>query len=187
MEKLAAKDTGKETQRETAWLQRLYDCFAAPLTNGLRRHFGNGPPDPEDMMQQAFQKLIERKDGREIKNIRGFLWRTARNLTLNELRARETRSKYDYELEQLYFTGGWDESTPERVLSMQEQLRQIDAVLRTLPTLQRRCFILHKVEGLSVMNVCERTGLSKTSVYRHIVNTGIEIDLKLQLSERGAP
>ncbi|MEM1019663.1 MAG: sigma-70 family RNA polymerase sigma factor [Pseudomonadota bacterium] len=175
----------KEADRENrkwadALFKTLYRQFAARLTLNLRRAFGDGPPDPEDMTQLAFQKLMERGDHEEICDLESFLWRTARNSTLNELRAAGTRTKYDFELEQLFFGPGRDETTPERVYSMRQQLAQVDAVLRGMPTRTRRCFLLHKVDGLSITKVAEVMGLSKTSVHRHVVKAGIEIDQQLQ-------
>ena len=161
-------------------LKALYESYAACLTSGLRRAFGNGPPDPEDMTQLAFQKLMERKDAYDIRDIKGYLWRTARNLTLKELRSADVRSKYDFEIEQLFFATKWDGTTPEGVLNTKEQFQAIDEVLRAMPVRRRRCFLLHKVDGLPVSRVSEAMGLPKSTVHREIVKAGVEIDIRLQ-------
>lgn len=59
---------------------RLYREHAPRIVNGLRQAYGSGPPDPEDITQLVFQRVLERRDLSDIQNIRGFLWRTARNL-----------------------------------------------------------------------------------------------------------
>ncbi|MEM8572896.1 MAG: sigma factor, partial [Pseudomonadota bacterium] len=81
----------------------LYQEYAAELAEGLRKRFGNGPPDPDDVAQEAFQKVLERGDLSTIKNLRAFLWRTARNLILSSKRSDHRRSAYDFEIEQLFF------------------------------------------------------------------------------------
>ena len=161
-------------------LEALYESYAIRLTNGLRRAFGNGPPDPEDMTQLAFQKLMERDDASDIRDVRSYLWRTARNLTLKELRSADVRSKYDFEIEQLFFATKWDGTTPEGVLSTKEQFQGIDEALRAMPVRRRRCFVLHKVDGLPVSRVSEVMGLPKSTVHREIVRAGVEIDMRLQ-------
>ena len=158
----------------------LYRSQARSLTETLRKYFGNGPPDPEDITQLAFQKLIERKDLGDVRSLKGFLWRTARNLMLKEKRSADVRSKYDFEIEQLFFPAKRDEMTPERVLSAQAQLQVIDEALRKMPVRRRRCFILHKVEGLPIAEVGEVMGLPKSTAHRDIVRAGIEIDACLQ-------
>ena len=165
---------------EKSNIATLYRSQARSLTETLRKYFGNGPPDPEDITQLAFQKLIERKDLADVRSLKSFLWRTARNLMLKEKRSANVRSKYDFEIEQLFFTAKHNEMTPERVLSAQAQLQVIDEVLREMPVRRRRCFILHKVEGLPIAEVGEVMGLPKSTAHRDIVRAGMEIDACLQ-------
>ena len=165
---------------EKSNIATLYRSQARSLTETLRKYFGNGPPDPEDITQLAFQKLIERKDLADVHSLKGFLWRTARNLMLKEKRSANVRSKYDFEIEQLFFPAKHNEMTPERVLSAQAQLQVIDEALRKMPVRRRRCFILHKVEGLPVAEVGEVMGLPKSTAHRDIVRAGMEIDARLQ-------
>lgn len=149
---------------------RLYQQYASQLTAAIRRSFGNGPPDPEDVAQQSFQKLIERGDLESIRNLKGFLWRIARNLVLGEKRSQEVRLRYDYEVEQLFFPLGHDESDPQRVLMVREQLKSINDVMRNMPEKRRRAVILHRVEGLSVTDVGRRLGISRQNAAKHLAN-----------------
>lgn len=43
-------------------IDALYRAHAGDLVAWLRKMFGDGPPEPEDMAQQAFLKLMERPD-----------------------------------------------------------------------------------------------------------------------------
>jgi len=92
-----------ERSAATDEMAEIYQRTIRPLSSMLRKHLGNGPPDPDDIAQNAYQRLMERPSLDDIKNIEGFLWRTARNLVFNERRTQAIRSRYDYELEQIFF------------------------------------------------------------------------------------
>ncbi|HBR98635.1 MAG TPA: hypothetical protein DD979_14865 [Gammaproteobacteria bacterium] len=174
-------NTNRHKHDYVARLRTLYQAHAKHIINGLRRTFGDGPPEPEDITQIAFQKLIERGNLADIRDVRSFLWRTARNLTLNEKRAMQTRASYDFEIENLFFAQHRDEATPERLLHAKEQLQCIDEVLRQMPTRRRRSFLLHKVEALSIAETAKTLGISKSTAHREVVKAGIEIDVYLQM------
>lgn len=80
-------------------LAKLYKDHAGQLTALLRKMYGDGPPDPDDVSHQAFQKLMERGDPHFIHNLKAFLWRTAHNIVLGAKRSKGVRSRYDFEVE----------------------------------------------------------------------------------------
>ena len=160
-------------------ISELYHAHFERVSGMIRRTFGDGPPDPDDVTQQAFQKLMERTTVSDIANPVGFLWRSARNLTLSALKSQNVRSKYDYEIEQLYFPGAGVNSTPEAVYSMKEELRAINEALRAMPVKRRRAFLLHRVEGLSVSEVARRLNISRSPADRHIIRATEDIQVCL--------
>ena len=169
----------EKAKSHSAKVDLLYRDHWTALVSSLRRTFGDGPPDPDDVAQQAFQKLIEREQLSDIRSLKGFLWRTARNLMINAKRSRATRSRYDFEIEHLYFPNRGVNSTPEAVLSANEELRAINDVLRSMPEKRRRAFILHRVEGLSVSEVARRLRLSRSPTDRHIRRAAEDIQMCL--------
>ncbi|MEM7098405.1 MAG: sigma-70 family RNA polymerase sigma factor [Pseudomonadota bacterium] len=158
-------------------LTNAYKDYAKELVNGIRRTFGAGPPDPEDVAQEAFHKLYERGDIDSIRNLRAFLWRTARNIVLVAKRKADVRAKYDFEIEQLFFSPAGDNSSPERIISAREQLSAINACLRNMPVRRRRAFMLYRVEGLSMEEVGRRLGLSRSGAAKHVARADHEINL----------
>ncbi|MEO1016856.1 MAG: sigma-70 family RNA polymerase sigma factor, partial [Pseudomonadota bacterium] len=94
-------------------IAELYCAHLDELVVSLRKAFGAGPPDPEDIAQQAFQKLIERGNREDIRNLKAFLWRIARNTLLKAVKKETVRSRHDFEIEHLFFPARGDESTPE--------------------------------------------------------------------------
>lgn len=161
-------------------LAAFYREHRAELASYLRKQFGDGPPDPDDMTQLAFQKLLERGDLSGIRSLRAFLWRTARNLTLNYRRSDSIRSGYDFEVEQLFFAEKGNESSPERVVEVREQLHIISEALRRMPEKRRVSFILHRMEGYTITAIARRYGLSRGAILKHIARAASEIDTALE-------
>lgn len=166
-------------------LDALYRAYAPVLAAKLRQTFGNGPPDPDDLTQLAFQKLIERGDISDISNLKGFLWNTARNLLFNDRRNRITRSKYDFEIEHLFFPNRGADSTPESVIGAREELRAINKAFDQMPNKRRLAFIMHRIDGLSVAEVARRLGIARSPARRHILRAMEDIQVALAALKSG--
>ena len=165
-------------------IEALYDEYADQLSSTIRRMFGDGPPDPDDVAQQAFQKLIERGNIETISNLRAFVWRTARNIVPSTKRSATTRARYDYEVEQIYFPLKGDESTPERIILVREQLDTINEALRKMPEKRRRAIVLHRIEGLSVAEVGRRLGMSRQNAAKHLSKGMADLSVALLNEEK---
>ncbi|MEM6746126.1 MAG: sigma-70 family RNA polymerase sigma factor [Pseudomonadota bacterium] len=161
----------------------LYGAYAPTLSASLRKMFGDGPPDPEDVAQQAFAQVIERGNLRSIANLKAFVWRTARNIVLAAKRSDTVRSRYDYEVEQIYFPLKGDVSTPESIIEAKEQLKAVNALMLQMPEKRRRALMLHRVEGLSIAEVGRRLGISRSTAAQHIARAAADLDLMLLNTE----
>ena len=175
---------------KSAMLEGLYRDHRDELVDFLRRQFGAGPPDPEDIAQLAFEKLLRRKTFSDLSSVRAFLWSTAKNLGISSLRRNKARASYDCEVQRLYFARSGDEMSPARVVEAQQQLSIIAAALRHMPENRRQTFVLHRIEGLNKAEVARRLGISRTAVVKRLARAAAEIDDALQAhcgaaSERG--
>lgn len=166
-----ADDTGSDVSSPTCPpgdIEALYSDYAGQLSASLRKAYGDGPPEPEDVSQQAFQKLMERGDLGSIDNLKAFLWRTAHNIVLLAKRSEGIRLRHEFEVEQIYFPLKNDGATPERILAAKDQLNTINEILRAMPVKRRRVVVLHRVEGLSMAEVGRRLGISRQSAAKHL-------------------
>ncbi len=123
-------------------------------------------------MQETFLKVFEAERRTNISNPRAFLFKTARNLALNELakrRGRQTDTMED--LEKLAVsTDEWPEldSLPEAHVAMQEQLALAWGAIQELSPRVREVFVLRKVHGLKQREIALRLGISESTVEKHI-------------------
>ena len=167
-----------QTTGASAEVTELYEDYSSHLSATIRKMYGDGPPDPDDVAQEAFRRVIERGNLSSIKNLKAFIWRIARNLVLKEREVRQARSRYDFEVEQIYFPLKDDNSTPERIISAREQLTLINEVLSQMPEKRRRALVLHRIEGLSVAEVGRRLGIGRTAAAKHVARAVAELNAR---------
>lgn len=172
--------SSQQTAFESNHLATLFADHAEALTKHLRSAFGNGPPDPEDVTQDAFARLAQRDDLHAIKNPRAFIWRMARNLMLSSMRKQAVRTKYDFEVEQLFFAVEGSEKTPERVLVVKEQLKIINKVIAEMPETRRLAFLMRRVDGLRYSAIARQLNMSSNGVIKHVGRAVRDIQLAIE-------
>ena len=52
----------REIQPHQEEISNLYQEYYMPLVATLRKMYGNGPPDPEDVANEAFERIVTRGD-----------------------------------------------------------------------------------------------------------------------------
>ncbi|MEM9234811.1 MAG: sigma-70 family RNA polymerase sigma factor [Pseudomonadota bacterium] len=171
---------GTKASRDQAALADLYREHGEQLAAYLRKAFGDGPPDPDDVAQEAFHRLVQQESLDRIKNLRAFLWRTARNILLSQKRNIESRSRFDYEIEHLFFASKSPAATPERVLVVREQLKIVAEVLKKMPDRRRKAFLWNRVEGLTLTAIGTRLGITRRAVARHVIQAAYDLETTLQ-------
>lgn len=149
-------------------LEGLYLSFKETLIANLTARFGTGPPEPQDIAQRAFEKLVARENLNDITNLENFAWITACNILRSDLRAQRVRRDHALEVAEGVFFDLCDEIGPERVLLAKEQIGIVMDALNELPKRRRELFLLNRVEGLTPEQAGKVHGISRTAAARHI-------------------
>jgi RNA polymerase sigma factor (sigma-70 family) len=170
--------------RRDAGMDVLYARHWGELCHYIKKHFGQGPPDPEDVAQNAFLRFAAIENREAIDNPRAYLFRTAHNALVDEHRRlalhRGNRACLDVE-------PASDELTPERVLVGQERLQILAQSLRAMPAARRRSFLLNRLQGLSCAAIARMTGYSESAVKKHIDVALRHLEAALSEAERTGP
>lgn len=132
------------------------------LSSRLRRQ------EAEDVAQQTYLHLLQHPAPGEISNPAAYLYRTASNLAIDNIRRENTRLRYT-ETEADPETLSSVTLEPETLLDNATRFEHFTAVLEELPELCRHAFILNKLDGLTHGEIAERLGLSKKTVQRYIL------------------
>jgi RNA polymerase sigma factor (sigma-70 family) len=122
----------------------------------------------EDVVHDAYLRVLERSSETPIEQPRAFLYRTALNLVIDGHRRnalRQVESLDVLDSEERYFT-----PSPHSTFDHGQRLEMLQRALAELSSACRESFLLRKIEGLSHPEIAERLGISKALVEKHIVN-----------------
>ncbi|MEM9013483.1 MAG: sigma-70 family RNA polymerase sigma factor [Pseudomonadota bacterium] len=163
------KETTSGSDGASVSIRTLFTRYRAELAAFARRRVGDGPPEPEDLLQQAFANFAGVEDPASVKNPRAFLYRTIANLIADYRKS--GRHVYncdvdDAELEDLFQYH--DQISPEIVLLDRERFFRVETAIRALPRRQRRFLLLSRLDGMSYTEIARRNGVSISTVRREV-------------------
>lgn len=132
---------------------KAYDQFADPIF----RHCVFRVSDREkakDLAQVTFVRLWDyMSQGKEIDNMRSFLYRIANNLIIDEYRKKKEES-----LDRMRDEEGFDIGTESmRDIETKDEYAQALALLECLPDKYREALVMRHVDGLSVKDIAHLT------------------------------
>jgi RNA polymerase sigma factor (sigma-70 family) len=162
-------------------LADFYRQYWGELYAYLRRTFGAGPPDPEDVAQSAFTQLAAHRDWRALEHARAFLFRVAHNLVMDYHRSEAVRSRFVKE--RASDNEHSDDLHAERVLSAKEQLSIIETTLSSMEPRRRTVFVMNRIHELSFAEIARRLKMPQTTVKRHV--SAAVVDCMRALRDRG--
>ena len=138
----------------------VFEEFYNPLCNFVNQYIRNWETS-EEIVQSTFVKLWENRDHIEINtSIQSYLYRSAKNRTIDHIRKRKTETKKKAEIlaqsKAAYEYEDYDES-----------FRIKEKILWALDNIKpkyRKVFILSKLEGLTYDEIAEYLNISKRTV-----------------------
>lgn len=145
-------------------LDALMDAYWDPLVAYAYRILGD-EQTAEDVTQETFLAIWERRAGLRPGSLSPYLFRTARNRALDEVRsreAREARERNQAKLMQAGLKTPADELEEERIGSM------VDQAIHALPPRRREAFTLAYLRDLSYHEIAEIMGISPKTVGHHV-------------------
>lgn len=139
------------------------------LLSKLRRLLasrGRSPEDIDDLMQEAFLRLQLYCRDTTVHNSEAFLVRTALNLSAMQGRRAQVGRSVTDEDEVLAVMDS--APAPDEVYAAQQRVSRVKAGLQRLGPRSREAFLLHRLEGLSYVQIAEQLGISVSMVEKHI-------------------
>ena len=137
------------------------------LRNFIRRRVPD-PHDAEDILQDAFYKLVEaNRLLMPIDHVTSWLFRVARNRITDLFRKKKPKTfsqgsvaDEDGELLQIEDLLPSPDAGPEALYFRNELLDQLELALDELPDEQREVFVAHELDGRSFKELAAATGVS---------------------------
>jgi RNA polymerase sigma-70 factor (ECF subfamily) len=155
----------------------LYTAECGRLRRFVSRLVGNGAA-ADDLVQQAFLKLIVAGERDDLQNYPAYLTHVVRNLAFNHLRDLGRRGEVFLPEGELN-TVADSRPSPEEAAIFRSELRRVLKAVAALPNRRRQAFILNKFEGLSYDEIAARLCISRNTVISHIVIALADLDRML--------
>lgn len=154
--------------RDQGFIEQLYRDHWKTLCMRLRSVFGRGPPEPEDLAQTAFTRLIERADPLMLEDPAAFLFRIAINSGRDRLRhIARAKALIEEQLAPEFFEQV-DQMTPSNVYEGRERLSVTEAAMAKLTPKQREILIRSRLKGETFEQIREACGWSKADISRSL-------------------
>lgn len=137
---------------DTSWLGGIYDEYGARLYHYLLAML-RSKDDAEDVLQALFMRLAhKRKRLRNVKNLTGYLFTSARNEAIRFIRKSNRRREVMEDFKNIALLESGDD---KKILP--DEVDRINKALAVLPQYQREIIVLKVYEGLNFREIARAT------------------------------
>lgn len=152
----------RENADPTRWFVEHVLPHGTTLAAWLRAKFGN-QVEVDDIVQESYARLLRAYGQGTVVSPRAFLFQTARNLALNQVRHSGYRRTEQGAPADLGSISAPDDGVPETV-ARAEDVQLLIRAIQQLPDRCREVFTLRKIHGLSQKEIAARLGISESTV-----------------------
>ena len=172
--------------------KKTYDVVNAYLENKpslgrFLRRFLDSAEDIEDTLHETFLKTYQAERSVSIKSPRPFLFRTAKNLALNQLEKKRARRTINVTDIAELSASNRHEKDLEFSAIMEERLERALLVVSNLPPRVREVYVLKKIHGLKQKDIAVQLGIAESTVEKHIAKGLMLITEEFRAEERDHP
>lgn len=161
---------------DQARVELLYREQAPQLRRRIHAHVRSSE-EANDMVQDAFARLLGSGARRALRQPEAFLNRIVRNLLIDRSRrltGRPSHVPIDEENEPA------ERPTQEDGIELEQLRERYRAAVSALPARTREVFLLHRVDGLDYKEIAARLGMSYRTAEWHVAEAIVRIGRDLE-------
>lgn len=162
-------------------IEQLAARYRVPLRRFFERRM-KASPDPEDLVQEVFVRLIRQGNVKDIHHLDGYVFQVAANVLRDYARrwaVREEEVRHA-RIDEDSLEGGF---SPERVLLGQEAIERVIAALHELPEKTQVIFALYHFESVPQVEIARKLNMSISTVEKHMGRANLHLLTQLRGSE----
>lgn len=131
-----------------------------PMLRAWLRSKFTSEVDHDDIVQEAFLRLLQAREEDKLESPKAFLFAIARNLAVDRMRRRQVARAEPLasEVVDLFFDDGVDVA---ETVARNQELELLTEAIQSLPDRCRQVFTLRKVYGLSQSEIAKTLGISE--------------------------
>ncbi|WP_353195081.1 RNA polymerase sigma-70 factor [Parapedobacter defluvii] len=145
----------------------LYDRYWTTLWSYARNAMAD-PDDAEDVVQELFMTLWEKRDSLQINSsLKAYLFRATLNKVIDRIDRSKYRRSYLQDLKQTYSEGNY---TTDGKLFEKELEQRFEACVDKMPPKMRTIFTLSRLQMMTHQQISDSLKISRDNVNRQIKN-----------------
>ncbi|WGL15548.1 sigma-70 family RNA polymerase sigma factor [Microbulbifer bruguierae] len=125
------------------------------------------PAQAEEVLQEAYLKLLQALREKRAPEPRAFLFRVARNLAISHLRHQKMASQHGGHL-QLVMSPEQNHNDVEDQASRDQEQALLISAINALPPKCRQVFVMRKIDGMPHSQISAVLGVSAKTVENHL-------------------
>ncbi|PCJ44339.1 MAG: hypothetical protein COA81_01675 [Alphaproteobacteria bacterium] len=167
-------------KKQASFIEQMYQDNHEGFLRFLL-HKTRNREDALDILQEAFQKLMNRDGLCDMENPRAYLYRTATNIIIDRQRKGQHHIKYIREVtgDAMTFPAS-DVIPPDRHVAARQELDAVYRALDFLPEKCRRAFLMHREQHMTYGIIAENLQVSVSMVEKYIIQTLKHLRRKLK-------
>ena len=151
-----------ENTEQSRWFAEHLQPHEPMLRAWLKSRFSSGI-DVDDIIQDAFLKVLKAREKSELHSPKAFLFATTRNMALDVVR-RSKIIQFDSLPENELSDVLDDSDTVQESIERNQELELLTKAIQSLPSKCRRIFTLRKVYCMSQPDIAKKLGISVNTV-----------------------
>lgn len=126
----------------------------------------------EDIVQETFVILWEKRHRIKTKNLKSYLYTIANNLFIDQQRHAEVVLKFQRKVPEF-------SESPEYLMEIEEFDKKLQSAIATLPDNEKTVFLMNRIDDLTFKEIAESLNLSIKAVEKRMHNAVNKLYMKL--------
>lgn len=157
----------KEKSYHSKNIDNLFRNHWLDVCRLLHKSYGSGPPEPEDVAQEAFSRFAQMNNPEQIHDPKAYIIKIAINITLKSIghlcKAREFITQH-VQMDEDHI----DPFCPERILQSEQRIAALQKATELLSDKQREILMRARIKGQTYTEISTDTGWSLADICRQL-------------------
>lgn len=141
---------------------QIFLHWYCPVRNSVYYKTGD-MEEAEDIAQETFLKIWERRGTININTIGPLLFKISRNIFLNRIEHQKVALKFAAD-----YSDGIFSDSPDFLLEMKDFDQRLQAAIADLDEKSRTVFLMNRIDGMTYSRIAENLGLSVKAIEKRM-------------------
>jgi RNA polymerase sigma factor (sigma-70 family) len=168
-----------------AFITAMEQAHGRELRRFLASRLKNATADTPDLIQEIFLRLLRIKDLEAIRNPQAYLFTVASHVLREHMLKESARLDLmdPLDVARHHESQGGIGRDPADELDVQQRLEKVDQDLARISPRASAILIMYRCEGMTLMEIGERLGVSHTTVRKYLAQAIAYCDERLEAME----